>query len=154
MEDGRQDKIFDSILRDEVRRLNQHLPRKRRPLAELLRDDSPEVSSIDGRKIVMRKSELELLASFLTDDAIEKLQLPIVLIRRSEMGVGAFTVLSGDKLEMYAVARLLGSFEGSLEDYRREVTDLVVYKPQISELIRRFHSLLVIGFGVPEGFRA
>ncbi len=153
MQEGGEDKVFDTILREEVRRSNQHLPRKRRPLGELLRDDSPEVSSIDGRKIVMRKAELEMLASFLPQDAIEKLQLPIVLIRRSDMGVGAFTVLSGDKLEMYAVAKLLGSFEGGLQDYRREVPDLVVYKPQISELIRKFHSLIVIGFGVPEGFR-
>ncbi len=153
MEKRADDTVFDKILREEVRRLNQHLPKKRRPLMELLTEASPEVSSLDSRKIVMRKEELERLASLIPKDAQERLQLPIVLIRRSEMGLGAFTVLSGDKLEMYAVSRLLGTFASSLEDYLRDYTsELVVYKPQISELIRNYHSLIVIGFGVPEGF--
>ncbi|TMI59006.1 DUF61 family protein, partial [Candidatus Bathyarchaeota archaeon] len=93
MEKRPTDRIFDTILQEEVRRLNQHLPKQRRTLAELLKEETPQVSSIDGKSIVMRKEELEKLASIVSRDALEKIRLPIVLIRRSEMGRGAFTVL-------------------------------------------------------------
>ena len=150
MEKRPTDRIFDTILQEEVRRLNQHLPKQRRTLAELLKEETPQVSSIDGKNIVMRKEELEKLASIVSRDALEKIRLPIVLIRRSEMGRGAFTVL-GDKPEAYTVARALGSFNGDFEEYRRQSgPELVVYKPEVSELTRKYHSLIVIGFGVPE----
>jgi len=98
----------------------------------------------------MRKEELEKLASIVSRDALEKIRLPIVLIRRSEMGRGAFTVL-GDKPEAYTVARALGSFNGDFEEYRSQSgPELVVYKPEVSELTRKYHSLIVMGFGVPE----
>jgi len=143
------DRIFDTILQEEVRRLNQHLPKQRRTLAELLKEETPQVSSIDGSNIVMRREELEKLASIISEDALEKVHLPIVFVRRSEMGRGAFTVL-GDKSEAYAVARALGSFTGDLEEYlRQSSSELVVYKPEVSELTRQYHSLIVVGFGVP-----
>ncbi|TMI40010.1 DUF61 family protein [Candidatus Bathyarchaeota archaeon] len=150
MEKRPTDRIFDTILQEEVRRLNQHLPKQRRTLAELLKEETPQVSSIDGKSIVMRKEELEKLASLVSKDALEKVRLPIVFIRRSELGRGAFTVL-GDNPEAYTVARALGSFTGDFEEYRRQSTpELVVYKPEVSELTRTYHSLIVIGFGVPE----
>jgi uncharacterized protein len=144
------DRIFDTILQEEIRRLNQHLPKQRRTIADLLKEETPQVSSIDGKSIMMRREDLERLASLVSTDALEKIHLPIVFIRRSEMGRGAYTVL-GDKPEAYAVARALGSFSGELEEYRRQSgPELVVYKPEISELMRKYHSLIVIGFGVPE----
>jgi uncharacterized protein (UPF0216 family) len=144
------DRIFDTILQEEIRRLNQHLPKQRRTMADLLKEETPQVSSIDGKSIMMRREDLERLASLVSTDALEKIHLPIVFIRRSEMGRGAYTVL-GDKPEAYAVARALGSFSGDLEEYRRQSgPEPVVYKPEISELMRKYHSLIVIGFGVPE----
>jgi len=152
LEGGSTDRIFDTILQDEIRRLNQHLPKQRRTLAELLKEETAQVSSIDGKSIVMRKEELEKLASIVSKDALEKIRLPIVLIRRSEMGRGAFTVL-GDRPEAYTVVRALGSFNGDLEEYRRlPRPELVVYKPEVSQLTRKYHSLIVMGFGVPEDF--
>src|SRR5438093_13738181 len=97
-----------------MRKLNQHLPKQRRTLAELLKEETPQVSSIDGKSIVMRKEELEKLASIVSRDALEKIGLLIVLIRRSEMGRGAFTVL-GDKQEAYTVHRPRGGFNGEFE---------------------------------------
>ena len=150
MEKRSTDRIFDTILQDEMRKLNQHLPKQRRSLGELLREETPQVSSIDGKSIVMRKEELEKLASLVSKDALERIRLPIVFIRRSEMGRGAYTVL-GDKPEAYIVALALGSFTGDLEEYRRQSErEIIVYKPEVSELTRQYHSLIVIGFGVPE----
>ena len=150
MEKRPTDRIFDTILQEDIRRLNQHLPKQRRTIADLLKEETPQVSSIDGKSIMMRREDLERLASLVSTDALEKIRLPIVFIRRSEMGRGAYTVI-GDKPEAYAVARALGSFTGDLQEYRRQSgPELIVYKPEISELMRKYHSLIVIGFGVPE----
>ncbi len=142
------DRFLDAMLRDEIRRLNTHLPTNRKALSHLLEQDSPTVPSIGGQEIRLRKDELEDLAATLPDEAKELIRLPLVLFRRKELGPGAYTIL-GDPYEEYAVALLTGSFGGAFQEFREQRPDPVIfYKPQVSELLRRFHSLVVIGFGV------
>ncbi len=147
MDDG--DRFADTILQEELRKLNAHLPKARRTLKELLTEDPPSVPTVDGKKIVMKADELKELAKSLPDQTVERVKLPLVMLRRTELGPGSF-VLLGDKMEEFALSRVLGTFEGSYEDFKRESpTAKVFYKPQVSELLRRFHSLVVIGFGIP-----
>jgi hypothetical protein len=74
-------------------------------------------------------------------------RLPIVILRRRNLGPGAFTVM-GDRYEEYAMSLLVSSFRGSFEPFREQKSDpVLLFKPQISLLMRRFHSLLVLGFG-------
>ncbi len=142
-------RLADTILQEELRRLNAHLPKARRALKELLTENPPSVPTVDGKKIVMKVDELKELAKALPDEALERVKLPLVMLRRTELGPGSF-VLLGDKMEEFALSRVLGTFEGSYEDFKREWTTVkVFYKPQVSELLRRFHSLVVIGFGIP-----
>jgi hypothetical protein len=87
------------------------------------------------------------LSRSLPTEANSRVKLPIVLLRRRDLGPGAFTVM-GDRYEEFAMLLLAGSFQGSFEQFRDQKPDLVVlFKPQISLLMRRFHSLLVLGFG-------
>ena len=138
------------MLRDEMRRLNAHLPTNRQTLTDLLEEDSPAVPSVGGQEIRLRKNELEDLAATLPDEAKESIRLPLVLLRRKELGPGAYTIL-GDPHEEYAVSLLTGSFRGAFREFREQEPDSTVfYVPQISELLRRFNSLVVIGFGVSD----
>lgn len=138
------------MLRDELRRLNTHLPKNRKTLKELLEEASPTVPSVGGEEIRLRKNELEDIATALPDEAKERIRLPFVLFRRKELGPGAYSIL-GDRYEEYAVVLLTGSFRGSYQEFREQRPDSVVfYKPQVSELVRRFHSLVTIGFGGPD----
>ncbi len=144
------DRIFDTVLRDEMRRLNAHLPKNRRTVKELLAEEIPTVGTVDGGQVIMRKSELEELARSLPDEARDRLKLPLVLLRRTEFGPGAYTLL-GDTTEEYALSRIVKGFQGSFEDYKRaRVEPNLFYKPQVSELMRHYHSLIVIGFGVSD----
>ena len=141
------DRFIDAVLRDDMRRLNSHLPKSRRTLKELLRDPVPQVPAASGDLIKMKKNELEELSHSLPIDLDTHVRLPIVLLRRSDLGPGAFTVM-GDRYEEYAMSLLAGSFQGSFEEFREEKSDpILLFKPQISLLMRRFHSLLVLGFG-------
>ncbi|MBO0888172.1 DUF61 family protein [Candidatus Bathyarchaeota archaeon] len=141
------DRFTDAVLRDEIRKLNTHLPKSRRTLEELLRDPSPSVESVSGHKMKMRRDELDRLSSSLPEDGPRRVKLPFVLIRRRELGSGAFTVL-GDPYEEYAILLLLGSFSGTFEEFKLGTHGVtIIYKPQVSLLLSRFHSLISVGFG-------
>jgi len=141
------DRFIDALLRDDMRKLNSHLPKNRRTLKELLSDPAPRVPPASGDLIKMKKHELEEFSRSLPTEANTRVKLPIVLLRRRDLGPGAFTVM-GDRYEEYAMLLLVGSFQGSFEQFREQKSDLVVlFKPQISLLMSRFHSLLVLGFG-------
>ena len=144
------DRFFDALLRDDMRKLNSHLPKNRRTLKELLSDPAPKVPAASGDPIKMKKDELEELSRSLPAEADTRVKLPIVLLRRRDLGPGAYTVM-GDRYEEYAMLLLAESFKGSFEEYREQKSDMVIlFKPQISLLMRRFHSLLILGFGISD----
>jgi len=141
------DRFSDALLRDDMRKLNSHLPKNRRTLKELLNDPTPRVPAASGDLIKMKKPELEELSRSLPAEANTRVKLPIVLLRRRDLGPGAFTVM-GDRYEEYAMLLLTESFKGSFEQFSEQKSDVIVlFKPQISLLMRRFHSLLILGFG-------
>jgi len=143
------EKCFRSLLREEVKRLNQHLPKRKKSLKELIVEDEPSVEAIDGSLIVMSKDELLRLAGIVPESLHDKIQLPIVVQRRFDLGRSIYTVLGG-KLEEFTLKYALGLADGGFKDYEAEGR-FYIYKPYLSELIRMFHSLIVIGFGMPEG---
>ena len=144
------DGFFDVILQNELRKLNTHLPKNRKTVRELLAEDSPNVSTVGGEKVTMKKAEIEALSAELPEALRDKVKLPIVLLRRRDLGAGAFTLL-GDSSEEYALSRVLGDYNGAQADFRQaRESPKVFYKPQVSELMRRFHSLIVVGFGLSE----
>ncbi len=143
------DRFADTMLRDEMRRLNAHLPRKRLTISELLGLETALVPSVDGGKIVMKTEELLALSKSVPEDLLARVKLPIVFLRRTDLGRGAF-VLLGDRVEEYALFRIVSGSDIALEEFREQPAPLIFYKPQVSELLRRFHSLVVIGFGVSE----
>ncbi|TMI33535.1 DUF61 family protein [Candidatus Bathyarchaeota archaeon] len=144
------DGFFDVMLQNELRKLNTHLPKNRKTIRELLAEEQPSVSTVGGEKANMKKSEVEALSAGLPDALRDKVRLPLVLLRRRELGPGAFTLL-GDPNEEYAVSNILGEYNGTLAEFQRSrQSPTVFYKPQVSELTRRFHSLVVVGFGLSE----
>src|SRR6267143_729911 len=59
-------------------------------------------------------------------------RLPIVILRRRNLGHGAFTVTE-DQYEEYAMSLLVSSFRGSFEPFREQKSDpVLLFKPQIS----------------------
>jgi uncharacterized protein (UPF0216 family) len=146
------DRLVDTMLKEEMRRLNTHLPKQRRTLQELLALEDQSVQSVDGNRIIMKKTELQDLAKSLPENLQNRVKLPLVMMRRTELGAGAFTLL-GDSTEEYALSTILTGRKDTLEDFRKSQNGpAVFYKPQVSELLRRFHSLVVIGFGVSDDF--
>lgn len=140
------DRFADAVLRDEMRRLNTHLPKNRRTLENLLADPSPSVVSVSGHPIRMKKEELDELSRSLPADSAKRIRLPIIFLRRRDLGPGAFVVF-GDPYEEYATRLLTGAIHVTFEEFKKQYQAVgTFYKPEISLLLRRFHSLIVIGF--------
>jgi len=113
----------------------------------LLRSHGPTVDTVDGSSISIRTSELEELAKIVPEPYQAKLTLPIIVLRRIELGKSIFTI-AGERIEEFTVKKIL-CITGL--DYHQMYFDRessFLYRPQVSELLRRFHSLVVIGFGI------
>lgn len=140
--------FIDVMLNNEIRKLNSHLPKKRKTLKELLNENRPSIMTIRGQESSIKKTELERLSRQVTVEEWEKVKLPFVLMRRLDLGPGAYELL-GDPFEQYVLARLAGSLRGDFEEFKRNLTGpFVFYRPQIIDLMKEIHSLIVLGFAV------
>ena len=98
---------------------------------------------------MLKKDEIEQLARIVPPEYHDAVKLPLIILRRMELGKSVYTV-SGDKVEEFTVKKILGR---TAEDYKAmylEDTTFFLYRPDVSELVRRFHSLVVIAFGIPK----
>ncbi|HUK49900.1 MAG TPA: DUF61 family protein [Terriglobales bacterium] len=141
------ERTFDAILSRELRSLNTHLPKQRRTLSDLLRSKDPTIEAVDGSSILLKSSELEALAKEIPMEYHDRLKLPILILRRMELGKSIYTI-SGERIEEFTVQKILGKVDGDYHQmYKPE--PIFLYRPEVSELLRRYHSLFVIGFGIP-----
>ena len=142
------ERTFDALLGREIRNLNAHLPKQRRPLSELLKITDPAIEAVDGSSILLKTSDLEALAKLIPSEYHDRLKLPIIILRRIELGKSIYTV-SGEKIEEYSVQKLLGKAQGDYYKMQNDREPVFLYRPEVSELLRMFHSLFVIAFGIP-----
>jgi uncharacterized protein (UPF0216 family) len=145
---GTLDRAFDAVLSYEIRKLNTHLPKQRKAMSELLKHNDPIVEAVDGSKILLRTTELEELAKIVPKEYQDRLRLPIIVLRRMELGKSTYTV-AGERIEEFTVMKILGETDLDYREMYRDRASSYLYRPQVAELMRKYHSLFVIGFGVP-----
>jgi uncharacterized protein (UPF0216 family) len=104
---------------------------------------------MDGSTIVLKKEEIEELARIVPPEYYDSVRLPIIVLRRMELGKSVYTV-SGGRVEEVTVKKMLGKTNADFHTVHSEHEPLFLYRPEVSELVRRFHSLVVIGFGIPK----
>ena len=97
---------------------------------------------------MMKREELEKLADIVPTYLLDKIQLPIIVQRRFDLGKSIYTVM-GNKLEEFTLKKALEIADHNFNDYEEE-EPFHIFKPYLSELIRKFHTLIVIGFGKQE----
>ena len=147
------ERAFDAVLKEEIRKLNTHLPRNRKTLEQSLAEDEPYVEAIDGSQIPFKKKELAELARIVPEKFHKKIHLPFLILRRMDLGKSIY-VVSGSKIEEFTIKKMLELTSLPFEEFEKAKETLYLYRPYVSQLIRGFHSLVVIGFGVPEELRS
>jgi uncharacterized protein (UPF0216 family) len=145
------DRAFDALLGRELQKLNAHLPKERHTLAELLKLNDPTVEAVDGSSILLKSEELRDVAKIVPEQYRDRIKLPFVIIRRMDLGKSVY-VVSGDRIEDFAVQKILGNTNDDFHDLYKHREQTFLYRPHLTELLRRFHSLVVIGFGLPKEF--
>lgn len=130
--------IVDKLLQAELRVVNKHLPVTRKNLGQLLNEEVPYVLCRDGSIHVFRRSELQTLKAYVSDDEVSKLYLPIVIQVRTDMDV--LTGFVENELEATVIRRILG-LKPPVEG---EPKKLFLYKPQLYELRYKFSTIFQI----------
>ena len=122
------ERLLQEYLTGELRVLNAHLPRKRKPLSDLLREEHPHVVGNDGNTHFFKRRELEYLASLIDVDEQEALLLPILV--EIKPGQDEVAVLceraAGEKIISKILNMPITSEEGKA----------IIYKSQLGEVRR------------------
>ncbi|MFQ5998048.1 MAG: DUF61 family protein [Candidatus Bathyarchaeia archaeon] len=152
MERNFQNEISDSFFREEVRKLNLHLPKIRKSLALLLSEQNPSVEALDGGHIYFKRSDLEILANSIPQTHHGDIKLPIVLLRRIELGKGVY-IVSGEYMEKLLIRKLSGLTNKSFDDIGDDTDEVHLYSIQVQDLLNKLGSTLTIGFGISPDFQ-
>jgi hypothetical protein len=144
------DRAFDALIGYEIQKLNNHLPKKRHTLSELLAtNNDPTIEAIEGT-IFLRRSELLEVAKIVPTEYHDRLRIPFVILRRMEMGRSTYTV-AGDLIDNFTIQKILGRTHDSFHEmYKHRGQQTFLYRPEVTELVGKFHTLVVIGFGAPQ----
>jgi len=86
------DKLLDLIWSLDIETINDHLPAERKSLKQLLIEEKPHVKTKKNKNHFIRKKDLELAAKILPKEEWENIRLPIILLRRTQLDKGLFSV--------------------------------------------------------------
>lgn len=118
----------DRILKKQILSLNRHVPKQRKNLAELLKEEKPHVVGADGARHRFKNEELLKLSQMIPESQHRKLKLPLYLeIRSTTSGAR----ISG-KLESEIVSKML-----SIESDPNKI-EIFIYKPHMKILRSEF----------------
>ncbi len=138
-------RFIERMIENEVDASNDHLPAKRVSLSELIQSTSPIFDTRGGETSLFLKHELELLAKEIPTKHHDEFMLPIVILRRMDLGTGIFTV-AGSKTELFFIHKTLGHESLHWDDLVswRPIDRLA--RPQVQIIRRKLSSTTCLGF--------
>ncbi len=134
---------LERFLQFEIDNINNHLPKVTLPLKILLEHPEPSYICRDGTKIKMSTEEIKFISTLIPSIEWNSVKLPIILLRRRDLGNGAYTIAESMQ-NLYIIKKLLGE-EKSWWEFRYTNPSFVVYKPMLKEIRKILPSTSVIG---------
>ncbi len=128
--------MLSGIVENEIRRLRKLLPEKKKRLSELLEEEKPKITLSNGIEVAVSIEELKFLAEKLPKALHNKVQVPIIIMKDSDLGRGAY-VVCGSIFEKMAIARILGlnpPIDGKM----------VIYTPHVMLLLTKLKTLILL----------
>lgn len=119
----------EKILVKTIQTSNQHLPKKRLPLTELLSMEKPGIEGKDNTFFIMDKAELELISQSLPRFLWSRLRLPLLIEMSQDFGSGAARIQG--EVEAEVVSKLLGKHR------LPEDRSIIIYMHEVRELRRK-----------------
>ena len=109
--------------------MNEHIPPKRKSIADMLDEVNPFYEGKDGRKYTVSKDELRRLASLADPWDLGRIKIPILLMTDTSYGPGYWKVIG--KAETTLISRLI-------EREPEKVDEIVIFHPHLNALRRQF----------------
>jgi uncharacterized protein len=119
----------ERVMEGLIRNMNEHIPPKRRTLANMLSEDDPSYEGKDGRRYMVSRDELRILASNADPWDLDRIKIPLLLMTDTSYGPGYWKIIG--KAETTLVSRLI-------EREPEKVDEILIFYPQLNELRRRF----------------
>ena len=137
-------RFIEKMLEHEIDAVNDHLPTKRVALIDMIDTETPNYETRSGEMSVFRKEEIVELARKVPKQYHESFMIPIIFIRRMDIGRGVYSI-TGSKPELFFIHRALGyvDLEWSEMSSWKSVDKLA--RPQIQILRRKFPSVTCVG---------
>ncbi len=135
---------IEKVLEHEIDTLNDHLPRARIRLADLLKEKDPHFITRCGDKSIFKSEELEWLRTEIPSQFHNDIRLPIVLLRRLDQGQGIHSV-SGNKVELFLIHKILGYDDLEWENFTLWEPIEHLARPQVQIIRRKLPSTTVLG---------
>ncbi len=119
----------------ELRRLNEGLPRARRPLSDLLKEDSPAYKNASGESVRLDREEIEEFSKLVPPNRKGEVRLPLIIMKEASLKRGTYRI-EGNAEETKAVGAAL----------RKAKEGQFLFRPEVMELCSRFPSLITFGY--------
>ena len=139
------EKMLDLIWSLDIEKMNDHLPTEHKSLKDLLADDQPIVMTKKNQKHRIKKKDLEIVASYLPESEWENIKLPIVLLRRTNLAKGIYSV-SGGIRELFIIFRITKKTEGDFSKFKLDEHQPYIWKPEAFTAIRKIGSIVIMGY--------
>jgi len=138
------DRLLNFIYKSDIEKLNDHLPTEFKSLKDIASNNSYTIKSRNGLDIIIDRNEINLLCNLLPSDLHDKLMLPIIFLRRIDLGRGIYELLGG-KVEAFTILKLLGH-DISPENITLPIR---IYRPQLFKLKTILPTSIIIAFSTP-----
>jgi uncharacterized protein (UPF0216 family) len=137
--------FLDRTIEREIDSINDHLPKKLVSLATLLQSEKPCYETRSGDTSAIRPEEIQFLSEEIPKRFHEEFMLPIVILRRTDLGPGIHSV-AGGKPELFLIQRLLGYVDLRWDELLRWNAVNRLARPQVQVVRRRLPSATCVGF--------
>ena len=140
------DDKLSKFLQIEIDQINAHLPSKPVKLSVLDGYEIQGYQSRDGNFTHFAKNEITHIKNMIPKNFWKHVQLPIIILRRRDLGTGVFTI-GGTEENSYVIEKIL---DDNLSNYliwkNSETNQKILYRPDII-IIRKFlPTTTVLGF--------
>jgi uncharacterized protein (UPF0216 family) len=135
---------IDKLIEHEIDTLNDHLPRSRIYLVDLLKGEDPYFVTRSGEKSVFKIEELEWFRNEVPVKFQKSIRLPIVLLRRLDRGLGIHTV-AGNKTELFVIHKILGYDDLEWDNFTTWKPVEQLARPQVQIIRQKLPSTTSLG---------
>ncbi len=137
--------FIERAIEREIDSINDHLPQNTLPLSEFR--ENPHLSYVTkgGEQSSFRKEEIQFLLQEVPSHLQNELRLPIVILRRMDLGPGIYTI-TGGRVAAFLLHRALGDVDLRWEDLASWRSETTLARPQVQVIRRRLPTTTCIGF--------